>query len=322
MTSKRIAALSCLFAFALGLTSCAAAASREPRRGDRDPLNHGQEPGAQDQEQTEPRETQRKQLPVAPPPVELLLPDGAFHGLTAGESRSLPIRIENKGEIPVVILGIELSGLGRGSRRLAIDVVEETGHPPDTAGGGGRLRAFGLIAPEETGTFRIGAFFPDPGEGEVILTLRLRVLPPKTEGETMREITIPKEEDEVFFTHSFSTEVLPLPFPREAAEARVGIEAEDALLIKPLGAWFLRKGNETYLVSVDEALEFPGMSLGAAALLDDSQDEKVPILDQRGRLMEVPHGPVLGSILKNAQEMGWAVSVEEKHGRQVIRVGP
>ncbi len=245
------------------------------------------------------------------PEIEVLLPDGIFEGLRQGESRVANVAVVNHGEAPFVVLLLELSGLGRGQRRLA--VIEES-EP--------MLRAFGFVAPGQTGRFDVGAWFPEAGESDIVLRVHLRALDPQAPGETMRETTIPALGSDSTRTFRYPGLVRAHPFTREAAEARLGIRAEDAIFIESLGCWFLRRGNATYLVSVAETVAFPGMSLEAAAFLEETQDDMVPILDEQGRLQEVPPGPVLRSILEKARMTGWSVTVEEEHGRRVVRVGP
>ena len=57
-----------------------------------------------------------------------------------------------------------------------------------------------------------------------------------------------------------------------------------------------------------DTIPFPGLSLAAAALLDE-YDGAVPVVDDQGRLREVPKGPALRLVLDRARRDGLSVTV-------------
>jgi hypothetical protein len=246
------------------------------------------------------------------PRLDVRVPDGALSRFEVGEARTIPVTVANVGEIPIAVVELRFEGPVRGRRGLLV---------PDDAGG---FRSFGAVPPGETGRFSVGVRAAEPGDGEIRLVVGFRVLAPGQAEGAMREIHLPDEDAEILTeARTYVTFVETLAFTREAAEARVGFRADEALHVHTLDAWVLWRGNDTYVVDVREAVPFEGLSPAAAALLDDNlDDDTVPILDEQGRLSMVPRGPLLRALLEEARHAGWSVTVAEDSGRQVIRVGP
>lgn len=247
-------------------------------------------------------------LRAGPPaePVRLEVDAGELAGLETGLTRTLHVEVVNDGRTPVAVLGLAARGMGTGRRSLVVE--------------GGRLRAFGYVPPGGRGRWRLGVTFATAGAGRLVVEARVREAAGVT-GRLMEEVVLPAEGEERMVVRAEAVRVAPRSFPLAAAEARIGGRADDAVWCRELEAWVVVRGNDTFLVEVGQTTPFPGFALEAALLLD-SDAPVVPILDEAGRVQEVPKGPALRALLDRARRRGQRVRPASTPAGEVLSVGP
>ncbi|MDF1563733.1 MAG: hypothetical protein P1V51_11865 [Deltaproteobacteria bacterium] len=246
--------------------------------------------------------------------LALLLPPELEEDAAEGFARSVTVVIENRGELPAVVLSLAAEGMGSGERALFVPGPE----------GSGTLRAFGFLPPGESVRYRLGVSYPRAGSGPLRLSARIRPLSAGTPGKVMEEVILPVEGEETGLSASASISVAPRSFDLAAARARAraaaGEEPTEAAYSRTLGGWVLLMPSATLLCTPGETRELTGLSLAAVHLMDQT-GETVPVLDGEGRLRSVPKGPLLLLLLEEARRDGKTISTGEyAEGKEALVV--